>query len=41
MTDHIHALAAFIPVSLAYEDVKTFRAYQDLMMKKRESFDPV
>jgi len=40
MTDHIHALAAFIPASLAYDDVKTVCAHQDLMMKKRESFDP-
>jgi len=40
MTDHKHALAAFIPASFAYEDVKTVCAHQDLMMKKREIFYP-
>jgi hypothetical protein len=37
MTDHIHALTAFISASLAYEDVETVRTHQDLMMKKRDS----
>jgi len=37
INDHIHALAAFIIASLAYEDVKTLPARLDVM-KKRESF---
>jgi hypothetical protein len=37
INDHIHALAAFIPTSLAYEGVKTVPAL--LYLKKRERFD--
>jgi hypothetical protein len=39
MNDHIHALAAFITATLAYEDVKSVHARLDVM-EKRESFDP-
>jgi hypothetical protein len=39
MNDHIHALAAFITASLAYEDVKTVHAHLNVI-KKRESFVP-